>query len=344
MNRRLLHLASALASASAIAAACAAGVAPVTYPVMPAALVPVDAEHNRARDFARVFCSTLSHLKDKDGRSWGDCAKYLDATDAPQPQTAIDARFKFLFVPGFGGECMKDVRAYSTSIAHLRDAHQIAVEYFAVAPFGSSEENGKSIARRIEEGWSGDASRRYVLIGYSKGATDILEALRVLDAPKTKVAAVVTIAGIVGGLWLPGDLRALMQGTQPWIAPGCPGNVEDGIHSVLRDVRLGFLRQNPLAVRRDDAAAPRSYEGRRGVPANMRAAVRGFSGRLDVDGVHRSGEPRGDGGAVSARADVSGGGRCDAGPEAIAAASLGENQRAAPGDLTFLEPIADAAQ
>ena len=248
MNRRLLHLASALASASAIAAACAAGVAPVTYPVMPAALVPVDAEHNRARDFARVFCSTLPHLKDKDGRSWGDCAKYLDATDAPQPQTAIDARFKFLFVPGFGGECMKDVRAYSTSIAHLRDAHQIGVEYFAVAPFGSSEENGKSIARRIEEGWSGDASRRYVLIGYSKGATDILEALRVLDAPKTKVAAVVTIAGIVGGLWLPGDLRALMQGTQPWIAPGCPGNVEDGIHSVLRDVRLAFLRQNPLAV------------------------------------------------------------------------------------------------
>ena len=124
--------------------ACAPAIGPVTYSIMPAALTPVDAEHNKAKDFARVFCSTLAHLKDKDGRPWGDCGRYLEATEAPQAQAALTTRYRFMVVPGFGGECLRDVRAFSTSIAHLKDAHKIDVEYFAVAPFGSSEENGKS--------------------------------------------------------------------------------------------------------------------------------------------------------------------------------------------------------
>ena len=215
---------------------------------MPAALGPIDAEHNKAKDFARVFCSTLTHLKDKDGRSWGDCARYLDLAEPAQTQTPIATRYRFLFVPGFGGECLKDVRAFSTSIAHLKATHQVEVEYFAVAPFASSEENGKSIARQVDAGWGADRTRRYVLIGYSKGSADILEALRVLDDVKTKVAAVVSVAGIVGGTWLPDEFGALMRPPQEWIAPGCPGNVQDGVQSLLREVRHAFLRQNQMPV------------------------------------------------------------------------------------------------
>src|SRR5437868_4941640 len=165
---------------AAVAIGCASAAPPVAYPIMPAALGPVDADHNRAKEFARVFCSTLQHVRDKDGKPWGDCARFLDTVDSPQPQTTIPNHYRFLFVPGFGGDCLKDVRAFSTSIGHLKEAHQTAVEYFAVAPFGSSEENGKSIARQVDAGWSGDQARRYVLVGYGKGATDLLEALRVL--------------------------------------------------------------------------------------------------------------------------------------------------------------------
>ena len=244
MNGRVL----AAAAASALAAACSAALQPVTYPVMPVALGPVDPERNKTKDFARVFCSTLSHLKDRDGRSWGDCAKYLELAEPAQAQTAPTSRYRFLLVPGFGGECLKDTRAFSTSIAHLKAAHQIDVEYFAVAPFGSSEENGKSVVRQIDAGWNADRMRRYVLIGYSKGTADILEALRVLDEPKTKVAAVVSIAGIIGGSWQPEDFGALMEAGRPWIAAGCPGNVQDGVQSLRREIRLAFLRQNPMPV------------------------------------------------------------------------------------------------
>ena len=155
---------------------------------------------------------------------------------------------RFLFVSGFGGDCFKDVRAFSTSIAHLKDAHQLAVEYFAVAPYGSSEENGKSIAKHIDEAWAGDKTHRYVVIGYDKGAADLQDALRALEAPKTKVAALVSVAGIVGGLWLPDQMRALMEPSRPWVAPSCPGNMKDGMHSLAREVRQAFLRENPLPV------------------------------------------------------------------------------------------------
>lgn len=233
---------------SALAAWAAAAQPPVAYPVMPAALVPIDAEHNKTKDFARTFCAVLPHLKDKDGHSWGDCARYLEAAEGPQPQATFSTRYRFLLVSGFGADCLKDVRAFSTSIAHLKEAHQIPVEYFAVPPFGASEKNGKSIARHIDDGWNSDKAHRFVLIGYSKGAADLLEALRFLDAPKATVAALVTVAGAVGGFWLPDDVKVLMQPSQPWIAPGCPGNMQDGIHSLLREVRLASLRQNPSPV------------------------------------------------------------------------------------------------
>ena len=252
MNRapliRPLAVHAACALALAAMAACAAGTPPITYSVMPMGLAPVDIDHNKSRDFARVFCSSLTHTKDKNDHSWGDCSKYLDTTERGQGQVQLLTPYRFLFVSGFGGDCFKDVRAFSTSIAHLKDAHQLTVEYFAVAPYGSSEENGKSIAKHIDEAWAGDKTHRYVVIGYDKGAADLQDALRVLEAPNTKVAALVSVAGIIGGLWLPEELRALMEPSRRWVAPTCPANMKDGMHSLAREVRQTFLRENPLPV------------------------------------------------------------------------------------------------
>jgi len=215
---------------------------------MPSALGPVDTEHNKAKDFGRVFCSTLTHFRDPDGRSWGDCAKYLDQTEPAQPQREFATPYRWLFVSGFGDDCLNDVRAFSSSIAHLKSAHQITVEYFSVAPYGASEENGRSIARHIEDGWATDAAHKYVLVGYDKGAADLLDALRALNLPATKVAALVTIAGTVGGTWVPESYRALKGPAQLWMASGCPSNVSDGLQNLTRDVRQRFLRENPMPV------------------------------------------------------------------------------------------------
>jgi len=238
-----------IAAVLVLATACATPMPPPA-PIMPASIVPIDGSRDESHPFARVFCSTLAHFRQKDGHAWGDCAKYLEASETPQaqPKGAFAAPYRFLFVAGFGGDCFNGVRAFGPSIAHLGDAHSVKVEAFSVSPFGSSDENGRSIARHIDDGWAADATRKYVLIGYDKGAVDLLEALRALNAPATKVAALVTIAGDIGGLWIPDDVRALVQPSQPWIGQGCPGNVGDGLHSLLRDVRERSLRENPIPV------------------------------------------------------------------------------------------------
>ena len=67
----------------------------------------------------------------------------------------------------------------------------------------------REFARRIEEGWSGDASRRYVLIGYGKGATDILEALR------RSLASIAAVVGLVV-LW---QLMTMAFNVPNWLLP-----------------------------------------------------------------------------------------------------------------------------
>lgn len=230
-----------------LACGCAPREVPL-YPVAPTALVPIEHAHDKARPFARVFCSVLTHFQDEKGHSWGDCSRYLETVEAPAPLTPLTTTLRFAFVGGFGEDCMRDVHAYSTAMAHLREAHQVVVERISVPPFGASEKNGAIIARHLEEGWASDRTRRYVLIGYSKGAADLLEALRLVDAPQTKVAALVTIAGTIGGATLPEAFRSLMQASRPWMTPECPANIHEGIQSLLPDVRYRFLQDNPLPV------------------------------------------------------------------------------------------------
>jgi hypothetical protein len=254
-----LHLAALAAAATMLAAACASGPSPITYTVMPTSLTPIESDHNKAKDFARIFCSTLGHFTDLDGRSWGDCAKYIEVAQPPQAQTSFTAPFRFLFVAGFGNDCLQDVRAFGPSIEHLKNDHDVAVEAFGVPPYASSEENGKAIAKHIDDGWTADQTRKYVLIGYDKGAADLIDALRVLDNAPSKVAGLVTIAGLVGGVWRPQEMSALLQPGEPWISSSCPGNVPDGIASLGREVRQSVLRATHLDVPRYSLVAASDY-------------------------------------------------------------------------------------
>jgi len=267
-------------------AGCSAAPPPAQPPVMPASLSPVPAGRDRSHDFARVFCAVLPHTKDPDGKSWGDCATYLDPAEPGEPLAAdapIASRYRFLLVGGLGDGCFRDTRAFSAAIAHLRDAHAVTVEAFSVAPYASSEENGQSIARQIDNRWSADATHPYILIGYDKGAADLLEALRTLASPADKVAALVTVAGAVGGVWRPDEVRALVRPDAPWMADQCPGNQSDGMNSLARDVRLRFLGENPPRVPGYSIVAASSADG---TSSALRDGWKGLSiYAADQDGV-----------------------------------------------------------
>jgi hypothetical protein len=242
---RLAAFRSVAAALALIAAACG-GAPPSPFHIMPSALVPITPAHNRARAFGRVFCGTLKHFADPNGRPWGDCSRYLESVDAPPPKPdEFSLTSRVLFVAGFGDECMKDVRAFGPSIAHLKDEHAVEVETYRSAPYASSAENGRAIARRIDESLKADAMhRRFILVGYSKGAVDLLEALDLLDGPATKVSALITIAGMVSGTPEARAFRALFAPARPWIDPRCPTNIGNAVDELLPDVRLRLAKHS----------------------------------------------------------------------------------------------------
>jgi hypothetical protein len=242
---------------------------------MPASLSPVMPPRDKSTSFARTFCETLPHTKDADGKSWGSCAKYLAGAEPAEAKDApIPGSYRYLVVGGFGDGCFRDTRVFADAIAHLRDEHKIDIDAFPVAPFAPSEENGRSIAHQIDDRWSTDQTRPFVLIGYDKGAADLLEAVRLLRDAKAKVSALVTVAGIVGGVWRPDDVRALVSPERPWMSDQCPGNQADGMHSLARDVRLRLLRENPLPVPGYSLAAASDAAGTSGA---LRDAWKGLS-------------------------------------------------------------------
>ena len=71
------------------------------------------------------------------------------------------------------------------------------VELFQV-PNDSSEANAKRIADHVREKMQEDA-RKYIVVGYSKGAPDVQVALAQEPGMASAVAAFVSVAGAVGG-------------------------------------------------------------------------------------------------------------------------------------------------
>ncbi len=222
-----------------------------TYRIMPVALTPIDGTHNRATAFGRLFCATLQHFRDPDGHSWGDCGRYVEhASPAGSVPATFVSQFRLLLVGGLGDGCLDDhARAFAGAITHLHDTHQVDVETVRLPPFASSQENGRAIARTVNYRWMADPTHRsYILIGYSKGAADVEEALPELSAPRDQVAAVVTIAGLVHGTPEARALDPLFDPSRRWNDHHCPTTSDRDALSLATNVRHDFLRAHPLTV------------------------------------------------------------------------------------------------
>jgi hypothetical protein len=88
---------------------------------------------------------------------------------------------------------------------------------------------------------------RIVLVGYSKGVPDILEAVVAYPEIRQTVAAVVSVAGTVNGTPLVGLIDKPVQELLKKIpVPQCPPGVGDPIESLKRSTRLQWLSQNRL--------------------------------------------------------------------------------------------------
>jgi hypothetical protein len=152
-----------------------------------------------------------------------------------------------VLVPGIGYDCFKRwLDPPGTVVTHLRqfgfDGTLLDVDALSSTSNNARQIRDAILAMPVSEG-----APRIVLLGYSKGAPDVLEALVAYPEIRNRVAAVVSVAGAIGGSPLANDasqyqadlLRHFPEAT-------CTSGDGGGVESLRPATRLAWLAQHPL--------------------------------------------------------------------------------------------------
>ena len=228
---------------------CARGVVKkVDYRLPRAVTVPVAASATDSiRPFAEMFCATLTHL-DPSGTTWGSCEKYLEAQVAPQPAAtgAIPGQLKVMVVGGAFSECFeaRNVNAFEQGLQHLRTHGIVTGPAVRIGGTATPEVNAGKIDDYLRQPQNaGD----YIAVGHSKGAVDLMTAIEKYESARTRIKALVSVAGAISGSRL-ADLgsRATIIGFQSAARKSglgdCQITDEGGIDSLRRHARYKALQ------------------------------------------------------------------------------------------------------
>jgi hypothetical protein len=203
---------------------------------------------DRSKDFSTTFCALIAQEKRPDGTSWGSCSHWLDGAKPSNVviPTPIDSPYRYLLIAGYGSDCLTGPHAtFMDAIEHLKSVHSFTAETIAVSAFGSSQYNARQIADYLNGQFTVD-QRKYIVLGYSKGTADLEEALAADVKTKDRVAALVTLSGVVQGSRLinfpalPSESKGKAKA-----AITCTAGDGGGLQSMSPEVRQAFLAAHP---------------------------------------------------------------------------------------------------
>jgi hypothetical protein len=228
---------------------------PWTTDSPPLALVTVaDAgiDDKRGR-FREIYCEVL---ESRDGE-WPDyrpCDEALTrvadepaGSGEPVDMGVSKQEFLALIVPGVGWECIEEWLELDESVDAMLKSFGFQVELLKVDGLSSSAKNAGQIRDAIVALPAQFDDVPIVLIGYSKGAPDILHAI--VDYPELskRVVAVISASGAIGGSPLANtadqkDLNIIRR------FPGADCSEGDGgaVESLRPAIRRSWLAHNPL--------------------------------------------------------------------------------------------------
>jgi len=228
---------------------------PYTTGTTPLMLVPAiqSGEQDRRGRFREIFCKVLEARGDS-VPDYRPCDEALTTVGHEPPDSGkpvnlgqAQRRLVTVFIPGVGWDCFSEwLDMQDTIPAHLRQFGYDMVT-LDVAGLSSSASNARLIRDAIMAMPHASTHPDLVLVGYSKGAPDTLEAVVKYPEIRDRVAAVVSAAGSIGGSPLANDtdqsqLNLLQYFPGSKCKPGDAGALDD-----LRPAtRLDWLASNPL--------------------------------------------------------------------------------------------------
>jgi pimeloyl-ACP methyl ester carboxylesterase len=233
---------------------CRSTAAPITWGAVPPPTVRADVVDGRGR-FREILCA-LRQVRGAgpDGRSCEEAlVRFPDEPAGPGAMVATDgapSRRRIVVVPGIFGECIAPwIQAYGDARPAL-ESLGARTALIRVSGTASSAENASHV-RDFVVALDPGTDEQVILVGYSKGAVDAVEALVRFPELAPRVAALVTVASPLGGSpiadTIPRWQRVLIERA---LAPFCGGR-HGGITSLTREARRPFMAtaRLPASVR-----------------------------------------------------------------------------------------------
>lgn len=203
--------------------------------------------------FREIFCRQASRgvaplPTDCDELLWRLSDEPVQSAAFAGPEPALPAEYRIFVVTGALGDCRyEDLVPFGQEIARLAD-DGFRIDVITVGGRSSAAHNAVQIADALRDAGVRDGER-VILLGYSKGAVDILQFLVDEPALAGSVAAVVSIAGPIygspladkGAWWYRHFLRNAFAGK---CDPGDGGVVD----SLRPDERSAWMQSHPLPI------------------------------------------------------------------------------------------------
>jgi hypothetical protein len=203
--------------------------------------------------FREIYCAVLQARAGEvpDYRPCDDALTRLGTEPAgsgqPVPLGASSRHLIAAVVPGIGWDCIaKWLEAPGTVNEHVRK-YGYELRPIKVDALSSSANNARQIRDAVMAMDLGPGAPRLVLVGYSKGTPDALEAIVNYPEIRSRVAAVVSVAGAVGGSALANNAEQYQADLMRHF-PGatCDSGDGGGVADLRTGVRRAWLAQNPL--------------------------------------------------------------------------------------------------
>jgi hypothetical protein len=228
---------------------------PFTTDTAPLIMVPVTQAgvvDKRGR-FREIYCKVLES-RGETLPDYRPCSDALTQVGIEPPGTGKTVelgpsrrRLIVAIVPGLGADCVADwIDSKGTVAEHIRQ-FDFDLTFIDVDSLSSIAHNALQIRDAILDMHMHDAEKRLVLVGYSKGIADILEAIVSYPEIRKNIAAVVSVAGAVGGTPLANNAsKALLSIFTSW--PGAQCTIGDGgaIESLRTETRKKWLADHDL--------------------------------------------------------------------------------------------------